>query len=172
MPEYSSFCTAASVGRVAFACGPRIRSGPQPEGRVLRRPTYALSLKQPWAALVVAGRKTVEVRKWATAIRGRVYIHAAREPDGRPEGWARVPDDLKPLSQLCGGLIGVGDLAACLLYRTPAGFAADAPRHLNAPDWFEAPRMYGFVFRGAEPVRFAPCRGNVRFFTVDVPAAT
>ena len=139
---------------------------------MFRRPTYALSLKQPWAALVVAGRKTVEVRKWATAVRGRVYIHAARVPDDRPEAWSHVPAELRPLAQLAGGLIGAADLAGCVLYRTPAGFAADGPKHLNAPDWFAGPRMYGFVFRGAEPVPFVPCKGNVRFFTVEVPAAT
>ena len=137
-----------------------------------RRPAYALSLKQPWAALLVAGRKTIEVRKWATAVRGRVYIHAARLPDDRPEAWAHVPDDLRPLAQLRGGIIGAAELAACVLYRTPAGFAADGPKHLNAPDWFAAPRMYGFVFRGAEAVPFVPCKGYVRFFTVEVPAGT
>ena len=42
---------------------------------------YALSLKQPWAALLVYGRKTVEVRRWATKRRGPVLIHAARVPD-------------------------------------------------------------------------------------------
>ena len=139
---------------------------------MLRRPTYALSLKQPWAALLVSGRKTIEVRKWATAVRGRVYIHAAQVPDDRPEAWACVSDELKALAQLSGGIIGAADLTSCVSYRTPAGFAADAPRHLNAPGWFEGPRMYGFVFRGARPVPFVPCKGNVRFFTVDVPAAT
>jgi hypothetical protein len=171
MREYSSFCTVARGFRAAFARGPRIRSGPQPEGRVVR-PTYALSLKQPWAALVVAGRKAVEVRKWATAVRGRVYIHAARVPDDRPEAWAQVPDDLQSLVQLRGGVIGAAELTACVSYRTPAGFAADMPKHLNAPDWFTGPRMYGFVFRGAAPVPFVPCKGYVRFFTVEVPAAT
>ena len=62
---------------------------------MLRRPTYALSLKQPWAALVVAGRKAIEVRKWPTGVRGRVFIHAARVPDDRPEAWTLVPDDLR-----------------------------------------------------------------------------
>jgi len=139
---------------------------------VLRRPTYALSLKQPWAALVVAGRKAIEVRKWATRVRGRVFIHAAKMPDERPEAWALVSADLKSLVQLGGGLIGAAELAGCVLYRTAAGFAADGPRHLNPPDWFEPPRMYGFVFRGGEPVPFLPCKGSVRFFTVEVPAPT
>jgi hypothetical protein len=135
---------------------------------VLRRPTYALSLKQPWAALVVAGLKTIEVRKWATAIRGRVLIHAAKIPDDRPEAWSLVGEDLRSLAQLTGGIIGAAELCGCLMYRSAAGFAADAAKHLNAPDWFEAPPMYGFVFRAGELVSFFPCKGNVRFFTVDV----
>jgi len=139
---------------------------------VLRRPTYALSLKQPWAALVVAGRKSIEIRKWATAVRGRVFIHAAKVADDCPEALALVPDDLKALVQLRGGLIGAAELTGCNLYRTAVGFAADVAKHLNPKDWFEPPRMYGFAFRGGEPVPFVPCRGYVRFFTTDVPAAT
>jgi hypothetical protein len=140
------------------------------EEKVLRRPTYALSLKQPWAALVVAGRKSIEVRKWATAIRGRVLIHAAKIPDERDEAWRFVTDELKPLSQLSGGIIGAAELTGCLMYRAAAGFAVDAGKHLNAPEWFEGPKMYGFVFRGGETVPFFPCKGNVRFFTVNVSA--
>jgi hypothetical protein len=138
---------------------------------VLRRPNYALSLKQPWAALVVTGRKTIEVRRWATAVRGRVLIHAARTPDDRHEGWSLVADEARALAQLTGGIIGAAELTACLLYRTPAGFAADAAKHCNAPDWFQPPRMYGFVFRAAEVVPYRPCKGAVRFFTVAPPEA-
>lgn len=134
---------------------------------MLRRPTYALSLKQPWAALVVAGLKTIEVRKWATSVRGRVYIHAARLSDDRPEGWARVTDDLRPLAECTGGLIGAAKLTACVRYRTATGFAADTPKHLNDASWFEPPQMFGFCFRDAVTLPFVPCKGNVRFFTVD-----
>ena len=56
---------------------------------------YALSLKQPWAALLVHGRKTIEVRRWATKRRGPVLIHAARVPDPRPEAWAQLPPELR-----------------------------------------------------------------------------
>ena len=138
---------------------------------MLPRSSYALSLKQPWAALVVAGRKTIEVRKWATAVRGRVFIHAARTPDSRPQGWALVTDEVRPLAQLTAGIIGTAELTACLSYRTPEGFAADADKHRNAPDWFQPPRMYGFLFRAAEPVPYRPCKGSVRFFTIEPPEA-
>ena len=51
---------------------------------------YALSLKQPWAALVVHGKKTVEVRRWSTRRRGRILIHASRTIDDRKAAWAHV----------------------------------------------------------------------------------
>src|SRR6516164_1264126 len=54
-------------------------------------PTHALSLKQPWATLLVHGRKTIEVRRWATRRRGLLLIHAARLPDPRREAWKHVP---------------------------------------------------------------------------------
>jgi activating signal cointegrator 1 len=38
----------------------------------------ALSLYQPWATLVVAGRKRCETRTWQTSHRGLLAIHAAR----------------------------------------------------------------------------------------------
>ena len=82
-----------------------------------------------------------------------------------------MTDEVRPLAQLTGGIIGAADLTACLLYRTPAGFAVDAGKHGNAGDWFQPPRMYGFVFRAASPVPYRPCKGSVRFFTVELPEA-
>ncbi len=38
----------------------------------------ALSLTQPWAALVTIGAKKIETRSWATPYRGRLLIHAAK----------------------------------------------------------------------------------------------
>src|SRR5438132_9253455 len=89
---------------------------------------YALSLKQPWAALLVHGRKTIEVRRWPTARRGRVLIHAARVPDERGEAWARVPLELRETAMLLGGIIGAGELLSCRAYRSAEAFGADQAR--------------------------------------------
>ena len=67
---------------------------------------YALSLKQPWAALLVHGLKTVEVRRWPTARRGRVLIHAAKFSDERPAAWDLVPEHLREEARVVGGIIG------------------------------------------------------------------
>jgi hypothetical protein len=128
----------------------------------------ALSLKQPWATLLAHGHKTIEVRKWATKVRGRVFIHAARIPDERTEAWALLdhyPDLLEEAQQL-GGILGVGQLWNCLAYRTLAGFANDSVHHLNDPSWFQPPVLYGFVFRGLRPLPFRPYPGWMRFFDV------
>jgi hypothetical protein len=93
---------------------------------------YSLSLKQPWATLLAHGRKSVEVRNWPTARRGRILIHAARVPDPRPEAWAHVPPELMAAAKLAGGIIGAADLTGCVDYRTPEAFAAARLLHLNA----------------------------------------
>lgn len=45
----------------------------------------AITIKQPWASLIVSGLKDIENRTWKTNFRGRVLIHAAKSPV--KEGW-------------------------------------------------------------------------------------
>ncbi|MFO0928182.1 MAG: ASCH domain-containing protein [Gemmataceae bacterium] len=130
---------------------------------------HALSLKQPWAALLVHGLKRVEVRRWDTRFRGRLLIHAARQPDERPEAWRHVPPHLAEAAQLCGGIVGAGELHDCKWYTDPAGFAADQLLHLNDPAWFVAGGLYGLCFRSANPLPFHRVRGYVRIFQLELP---
>jgi ASCH domain len=127
---------------------------------------YALSLKQPWAALVVAGRKTIEVRRWPTARRGRVLIHAGRVADGRPEAWAHVDAALRTLTELRGGIIGAAELTDCLVYTSQERFVKDQPLHRNDPSWFEPAGLYGFTFANPVVLPFRRCPGWFRLFTV------
>jgi hypothetical protein len=132
---------------------------------------YALSLKQPWATLLVHGRKTIEVRRWPTARRGPILIHAARVADWREEGWRLLPAELKEAAQLLGGIIGIGELTGCITYGNREVFAADRSRHLNDPSWFQGPVLYGFVFTKVRILPFRPYPGWMRFFPVhnDLP---
>ena len=130
-------------------------------------PIFALSIKQPWAALVVQGLKTIEVRRWPTARRGQILIHAARVPDDRPEGWDLVTtDELRELAQLQGGLIGSVNLIECIAYRDLPSFAKDQVAHRNQLSWFEPPTLYGFRFAGAKATPFRVYPGWFRFFSV------
>lgn len=39
----------------------------------------ALTVKQPWASLIVAGIKNIENRTWRTKLRGKIYVHAGAD---------------------------------------------------------------------------------------------
>src|SRR5258708_7662219 len=128
---------------------------------------YALSLKQPWATLLVNGLKTIEVRSWPTARRGPILIHAARVPDGRLQAWAKVPLDLLRQTKQRGGIIGSAELIGCVTYASQKAFGADQNLHLNEPGWFTGPKLFGFTFTNAKALPFYPFSGWMRFFEVD-----
>jgi hypothetical protein len=127
---------------------------------------YALSLKQPWATLLVHGTKSIEIRSWPTTRRGPILIHAARVPDPRPEAWAHVPAELQAAAQLTGGIVGEGQLLECRAYRSLEAFLRERDLHLNEPDWFRPPVLYGFVFQELRALPFRRCTGWMRFFPV------
>lgn len=48
------------------------------DGREVEIPTRSLVVREPWASLIVSGRKTWEVRRYPTRIRGRIGIVSGR----------------------------------------------------------------------------------------------
>ena len=74
----------------------------------------ALTICQPYAHLIVQGRKTCENRTWATNYRGRLYIHA-----GKSRQWLDLDDNGLdegiPVDRMAfGAVIAMCDLVACL----------------------------------------------------------
>jgi hypothetical protein len=126
---------------------------------------YALSIRQPWAGLVVNGLKSIEIRRWPTSLRGPVFIHAARLIDERPEAWRQVADTVKSLTDLRGGLIGTVELTGCITYPSLDLFLGDRQLHLNEPGWF-VPGLFGFTMRQPRVVPFRPLKGQTLFFRV------
>lgn len=63
----------------------------------------ALSIKQPWAHLIVSGVKDVENRSWKTNYRGRIFVHASKQTAFGKEPivrylypyWIHISQDLK-----------------------------------------------------------------------------
>ena len=129
---------------------------------------HVLSLKQPWAALLAAGRKTIEIRRWQTRYRGLVLIHAARIPDPREEAWKHVTPDLLDQAQLGGGIVGVGTLSTVEFYPSADGFVREHAKHLNDPAWFEPGKLFGFSFVDLRPLPFRRLTGQVRIFTCEM----
>jgi hypothetical protein len=114
----------------------------------------ALSIRQPWAWLIVNGYKDIENRDWPTRFRGPVLIHAgkAMDPDDYEairDYWPEVP--LPPIETLeRGGIVGQCEIVGCVTR--------------SASKWFFGP--YGFVIQNAKPLPFRPLPGKLGFFDV------
>ncbi len=48
----------------------------------------AISLKEPWASLILKGQKTIETRKWSTSYRGKILLCASKNPKSEISGKA------------------------------------------------------------------------------------
>lgn len=80
----------------------------------------ALSIRQPWASLILAGHKTVENRVWNTGYRGPIIVHAgvtiAQHAVARAATFGVIDPPI-------GAYLGVVDLAG--VHHVDAGCSCD-----------------------------------------------
>lgn len=107
----------------------------------------ALTIRQPWAELILRGRKPYEIRSWSTKYRGPLVIHSAAKVNS---GYA-IELGLNPDKLVAGAFVGVAVLTdvrpftrndAWLLKKNRAGFGG----------W--EPDLFSWVL--AKPRRIAP----------------
>lgn len=83
----------------------------------------AITIKQPWASLIVDGIKDIENRTWPTKFRGRVLIHSAKKPIEMVFGnemftreqWNRITDKTQSINKTCGSIIGSVEIVDCVI---------------------------------------------------------
>jgi hypothetical protein len=120
----------------------------------------AISIRQPWAELILQGRKTIELRTWQTHYRGRIAIHASQTV--REE--ACVAYGLDPARVVRGALLGTVELAG-ILPLDERGWEKLRDQHLSLRD-VPGP-MFGW--RLEDPQRLPqpiPMRGRMSLFNV------
>ncbi|HET6983776.1 MAG TPA: ASCH domain-containing protein [Myxococcaceae bacterium] len=95
----------------------------------------AITIRQPWAELIVRGEKDVENRSWRTRHRGPLLIHAGGQADRKRFGEHGVPDDVQ-----LGAIIGVVEVVDCTQEKTSAwheegswGWYLARPRRFKKP---------------------------------------
>lgn len=127
----------------------------------------ALSIRQPWAWLIVEGFKDIENRTWPTHFRGRVLIHAGKTMTRSDYNacaifWqcCNLTEEIaynlmgkfprfETLKSELGGIVGEAEITDCVT-------ASQSP-------WFVG--EYGFVIKNAKRIPFQPCKGALGFFT-------
>jgi hypothetical protein len=121
-----------------------------------------LSIRQPWAWLILHGGKDIENRCWPTKRRGRVLVHAAKGMtlDEWGSAWTfshgsganpkahEAGLTFKTIER--GGIVGSVEIVDCV---------EDSDSR-----WFMG--RYGFVLRDPQPLPFVPWKGALGFFGV------
>ena len=117
----------------------------------------ALSIRQPWAWLIVNGYKDIENRSRRTHFRGRIYVHTGKNIaslDDFPEQWEYIRQSgiVIPPNLPTGAIVGEVTIADCVEFSKSPWFSGRYGYTLEAPAAYETP---------------VPCRGQLGFFAVD-----
>jgi hypothetical protein len=118
-----------------------------------------LSVRQPWAYLIVEGYKDIENRKWRTSYRGPLLIHSSQavDPNDFPKqrAWLNkcgvvIPEDL-PRGAIVGSvnLVDVWNANCGKVRRHCSDCHQYDLKYVNDSPWFEGP--HGFEMADAVP---------------------
>lgn len=129
-------------------------------------PIIALSVRQPWAWLIVHGWKNIENRSRRTNHRGPLLIHASLGMTRDEytaclffmEGFCDPVKDIKlpPFEELArGGIVGVATVLDCV--------------RAHPSEWFCG--EFGYVLADARPLPFHAYKGALGFFAARYPEA-
>lgn len=121
----------------------------------------ALSIRQPWAWLIVHGHKDIENRDWPTTFRGQLLVHAGLTMTRAY--FDRITEELINAGMLpAGGLPSHEELPRGGL----VGWTriVDCVKH-SASTWKQE-GSFGFVLRDSRPIPFVPWKGRLQFFNV------
>lgn len=132
----------------------------------------ALSIRQPWASLIIKCGKGIENRCWPTKMRGRVLVHAAKgmTRSEYEDGILFAIDAIRadPRNANATQTITLRDFGFAFDELPRGGIIGsveivDCVRSSDSP-WFMGP--YGFVLRDPQPLPFLPLKGALGFFEV------
>ena len=117
----------------------------------------ALSIRQPWAWLIIYAGKDIENRVWRSYYRGPILVHASSgmtpaEYEDAEDFAHSIGVELPAFEQLPrGGIVGSVDVIDCVSQ--------------SQSRWFNGP--FGFVLSNPKALEFRPLPGKLGFF--DVP---
>lgn len=128
------------------------------------RSDLALSIRQPWAELVLRAQKSIEVRSWTTDYRGPLWLHTGqkRDPD------AEIHFGLRDLFH--GGFVGRVEVSSVIRF-DPDRWARWRNRHLVTGEMPSG----SFAWLLREPVRLRhpiPARGTLGLFAPSAETMT
>ena len=119
-----------------------------------------LSVSQPFANLIVQGKKTIELRRWNTNFRGEFLIHAPQKISKKDCKRLKINEKL-----ITGAIIGKAQIYDVKKYNSISELRIDSKKHLASKSYQN--NRYGFLLKNAKQFRIPiPCKGKLGFFDV------
>lgn len=122
----------------------------------------AISIKQPWANLILKNMKNIEIRSWKSNYRGGLLIHSSKKVDKiAQKRFENIECEPK------GKIIGICNLIDVKQYKSLKSFIHDYNCHLNTIDQYTI-NCFGFLF--AEPKKIKPLvvKGKLGIFNINL----
>ena len=118
-----------------------------------------LSICQPFAELIIQGKKTIELRKWNTKFRGEFLVHAAKN--------VRIKDckrlKISPEKITTGAIIGKVNLVDVKKYESDKELNNDKKKHYSISE--NTKNKYGFILENPKKLRVPiEYTGKLNFF--------
>ena len=118
-----------------------------------------LSVCQPFAELIVQGKKTIELRKWNTKFRGEFLVHAAKNI--LEEDCKRMK--ISPKTVTTGAIIGKVNLVDVKKYESDKELNKDKKKHHSVSN--NTKNKYGFILENPKKLRVPiEYMGKLNFF--------
>ncbi|HJM13897.1 MAG TPA: ASCH domain-containing protein [Candidatus Nitrosopelagicus sp.] len=120
-----------------------------------------LSVCQPFADLIIQGKKTIELRKWNTKFRGEFLVQAAQNIRTEDCRRLKMKDSLTT-----GAIIGKVELVSVKKYENESKLKLDSKKHLALNN--KSDSKYGFILQNPKQFKVPiPCKGKLKFFEVE-----
>jgi len=120
-----------------------------------------LSVCQPFADLIIQGKKTIELRKWNTKFRGEFLVQAAQNIRTEDCRRLKMKDSLTT-----GAIIGKVELVSVKKYENESKLKLDSKKHLALNN--KSDNKYGFILQNPKQFKVPiPCKGKLKFFEVE-----
>lgn len=124
-----------------------------------------LSVSQPFADLIISGKKTIELRNWNTNFRGEFLIHAPLKI--RIEDYKRLKINKEFVT---GAIVGKAEIYDVKKYSSVKEVKMDQKLHFASKNFHV--KTFGFRLKNAKALRIPiPLKGQLGFFNVNLPKA-
>jgi len=135
-------------------------------GNLLKQPLNdilkCLSVSQPFADLIISGKKIIELRNWNTNFRGEFLIHAPIKI--RTEDCSRLKIKKKLVT---GVIVGKAELYDVKKYNLIKEIKKDQKFHFSSKKFNG--KTFGFMLKNSKQLRIPiPWKGQLGFFDVEL----